>query len=182
MHKVASVLAALHKSTQPTARKLLAEICDAEDRPHAVKAIDVFAAEFAVKWPKVRRQVRRRRRTAPRVLRLPRRAQPRSVSGVTMNPRRTRRGITPREPGHQATVDIGELGTVRGSLQDRDLVTERDELGFEHPARFAADGQQLDDGDEQPVDESAKSGTELGGRAGSHGQTRLRPVNLAKPG
>ena len=52
VHKVANVLAALPKSTQPTARKLLAEIRDAEDRPHAVAAIDVFAAEFAVKWPK----------------------------------------------------------------------------------------------------------------------------------
>ena len=52
VHKVANVLAALPKSTQPTARKLLAEIRDAEDRPHAMAAIDVFAAEFAVKWPK----------------------------------------------------------------------------------------------------------------------------------
>ena len=52
VHKVANVLAALPKSTQPTARKLLAEIRDAEDRPHAVTAIDAFAAEFAVKWPK----------------------------------------------------------------------------------------------------------------------------------
>ena len=52
VHKVANVLAALPKSTQPTARKLLAEIRDAEDRDHARTAIDVFAAEFAVKWPK----------------------------------------------------------------------------------------------------------------------------------
>jgi putative transposase len=46
------VLNALPKSAQPTARKLLAEIRDASDRVHAVAAIDVFAAEFAVKWPK----------------------------------------------------------------------------------------------------------------------------------
>jgi len=52
VHKVANVLAALPKSVQPTARKLLAEIRDAEDRQHAVTAIDAFAAEFAVKWPK----------------------------------------------------------------------------------------------------------------------------------
>jgi len=52
VHKVANVLNALPKSTQPTARKLLAEIRDAEDREHAVTAIDAFAAEFAVKWPK----------------------------------------------------------------------------------------------------------------------------------
>lgn len=52
VHKVANVLAALPKSVQPTARKLVAEIRDAEDRDHAVKAIDAFAAEFATKWPK----------------------------------------------------------------------------------------------------------------------------------
>ncbi len=52
VHKAANVLNALPKSTQPTARRLLAEIRDAEDRAHAVKAIDAFAAEFAAKWPK----------------------------------------------------------------------------------------------------------------------------------
>jgi putative transposase len=52
VHKVANVLNALPKSAQPTARKLLAEIRDAEDRRHAVAAIDAFAAEFATKWPK----------------------------------------------------------------------------------------------------------------------------------
>ncbi len=52
VHKVANVLDALPKSTQPTARKILAEIRDAEDRDHAVAAIEAFAAEFAVKWPK----------------------------------------------------------------------------------------------------------------------------------
>jgi putative transposase len=52
VHKVANCLNALPKSAQPTARKLLAEIRDAEDRPHAVAAIDAFASEFAVKWPK----------------------------------------------------------------------------------------------------------------------------------
>ncbi len=52
VHKVANVLNALPRSAQPTARKLLAEIRDAEDRPHAVAAIDAFATEFATKWPK----------------------------------------------------------------------------------------------------------------------------------
>lgn len=52
VHKVANVLNALPKSVQPTARRMLAEIRDAEDRAHAVAAIDAFAAEFAVKWPK----------------------------------------------------------------------------------------------------------------------------------
>ncbi|MGH8997722.1 MAG: IS256 family transposase [Acidimicrobiales bacterium] len=52
VHKVANILSALPKSVQPTARRMLAEVRDAEDRAHAVVAIDDFAAEFAVKWPK----------------------------------------------------------------------------------------------------------------------------------
>jgi len=52
VHKVANCMNALPKSAQPTARRMLAEIRDAEDRAHAVTAIDAFAAEFAVKWPK----------------------------------------------------------------------------------------------------------------------------------
>ena len=85
------------------------------------------------------------------------------------------------EPGDHATVDVGELGTARGSLQDRDLVTERDDFGFEHSARFAAGDHQLDDCDEQPVDKGAKSGTERGGRAGRHEPARLRPATPQGP-
>ncbi len=52
VHKVANCLNALPKSVQPTAKRMLAEIRDAEDREHALRAIDAFAGEFAVKWPK----------------------------------------------------------------------------------------------------------------------------------
>ena len=52
VHKVANVLNALPKSVQPTARKMLAEIRDAEDRDHARAAADRFAVEFGAKWPK----------------------------------------------------------------------------------------------------------------------------------
>jgi putative transposase len=52
VHKVANVINALPASTQPTARRMLAEIRDAEDRAHAVSAVDAFAAEFGAKWPK----------------------------------------------------------------------------------------------------------------------------------
>ena len=52
VHKAANILSALPKSTQRSARAMLAEVRDAEDRAHAVAAIDAFAAEFAVKWPK----------------------------------------------------------------------------------------------------------------------------------
>jgi transposase-like protein len=51
VHKRANVLNALPKSAQPTARRMLAEIRDAEDRDHAVAAVAAFARDFA-KWPK----------------------------------------------------------------------------------------------------------------------------------
>ena len=52
MHKVANVLAALPKSQHPSARRMLAEIRDAQDREHATRAADAFAREYGVKWPK----------------------------------------------------------------------------------------------------------------------------------
>lgn len=52
VHKVANVLDALPKSVQPTAKKMLAEVRDAEDRDHAVAAAKRFDAEFRAKWPK----------------------------------------------------------------------------------------------------------------------------------
>ena len=52
VHKLANVLNALPQSVQPTARRMLAEVRDAEDRDHATVAIDAFAREFGAKWPK----------------------------------------------------------------------------------------------------------------------------------
>jgi putative transposase len=52
VHKVANVLDALPKSAQPTAKKMLTEIRDAEDRDHALEAARRFDAEFRPKWPK----------------------------------------------------------------------------------------------------------------------------------
>ena len=52
VHKVANVLSALPKSAHPSAKRMLAEIRDAEDRDHATRAADAFAREFAAKWPK----------------------------------------------------------------------------------------------------------------------------------
>lgn len=51
VHKLANVLNALPTSAQPTARRALAEVRDAEDRDHAAQAIAAFARDFA-KWPK----------------------------------------------------------------------------------------------------------------------------------
>jgi transposase-like protein len=52
VHKCANVLDALPKSIQPLARKMLAEIRDAEDRDHARDAAKAFDNEFRAKWPK----------------------------------------------------------------------------------------------------------------------------------
>lgn len=52
VHKVANVLAALPKSAHPTARRMLSEIRDAEDRDHALVAVHAFTHEFGAKWPK----------------------------------------------------------------------------------------------------------------------------------
>jgi putative transposase len=52
VHKVANVLACLPKSVQAGARKALAEVRDAPDRDHARRAIEVFARDYGVKWPK----------------------------------------------------------------------------------------------------------------------------------
>lgn len=52
VHKQANVLNSLPKSAQPTAKRMLAEIRDAEDRDHAVAAADAFAREYGAKWPK----------------------------------------------------------------------------------------------------------------------------------
>jgi hypothetical protein len=52
VHKAKNVLNVLPKSAQPTARQMLGEIRDAEDRDHALTAVDAFAREFEAKWPK----------------------------------------------------------------------------------------------------------------------------------
>jgi putative transposase len=58
VHKVANVLDCLPKSIQPVAKKMLAEIRDAEDRDHAAAAAKRFDAEFRPKWPKAADKVR----------------------------------------------------------------------------------------------------------------------------
>jgi transposase-like protein len=46
------VLGCLPKAVQAGARKALAEIRDAPDRQHATQAIEAFARDYGVKWPK----------------------------------------------------------------------------------------------------------------------------------
>jgi putative transposase len=49
---VRNVLGALPKSIHAGARRALNEIILAEDRTHAERAIDAFAGDYGVKWPK----------------------------------------------------------------------------------------------------------------------------------
>jgi transposase-like protein len=51
-HKTANVLAALPKSAHPGAKKALAEIWNAEDKPHALAAVKAFDAAYGAKFPK----------------------------------------------------------------------------------------------------------------------------------
>src|SRR3954464_2149948 len=52
VHKVANVINVLPKSAQPTARRMLAAIRDAQDRDHPQRATTASPAEFGAKWPK----------------------------------------------------------------------------------------------------------------------------------
>jgi putative transposase len=52
VHKAANVLGCLPAAVQAGARKALAEIRDAPDRAHAEQAIEAFARDYGVKWPK----------------------------------------------------------------------------------------------------------------------------------
>jgi transposase-like protein len=51
-HKAGNVLDALPKSAHPTAKTMLAEIRDAEDRDHALAAAKRFDHEYRAKFPK----------------------------------------------------------------------------------------------------------------------------------
>jgi putative transposase len=52
VHKLANVLGCLPTSVQAGARRALAEVRDAADRDHAEQAIQAFARDYGVKWPK----------------------------------------------------------------------------------------------------------------------------------
>lgn len=51
-HKIANVLNCLPISAQPGAKAALAEIWQAEDKEHAIKAVKSFEADYGAKWPK----------------------------------------------------------------------------------------------------------------------------------
>jgi putative transposase len=51
-HVSSNVLAALPKSAHQGAKAALAEIYNAEDRDHALRAVKAFEADYGAKWPK----------------------------------------------------------------------------------------------------------------------------------
>nr|WP_323181695.1 transposase [Streptomyces antibioticus] len=53
VHKARDVTNCLPKSAQPGATTATQEICNAEDRTHAEKAVEAFAKTHGAKWPKV---------------------------------------------------------------------------------------------------------------------------------
>ncbi len=52
VHKTMNTLDAMPKSVQGRAKAAIKEISEAEDKSHAEAAIEAFASEFGVKWPK----------------------------------------------------------------------------------------------------------------------------------
>ncbi len=57
VHKTANVASALPKSAQPSAKKALQEIYNAEDRDHALKAITAFEKAYGAKFPKAVKKI-----------------------------------------------------------------------------------------------------------------------------
>jgi transposase-like protein len=51
-HKIANVLSALPKSAHPGAKKALAQIWNAEDKDHALAAVNTFAGLYGARFPK----------------------------------------------------------------------------------------------------------------------------------
>ncbi len=81
-----------------------------------------------------------------------------SVSGVTMTAARMRRERSRPRPARVARSGSASSGLATVRMRDRDLVSQCDQFGFEDTTRFAAGDEQLEDGDEQPVDEWTQDG------------------------
>jgi len=57
VHKTANVLDSLPKSVHRRAKAAIKEISEAENKAHAQRAVEAFAAEFGAKWPKAARKI-----------------------------------------------------------------------------------------------------------------------------
>ena len=152
VHKGFNVLAALPASHQPLAKKMLAEIRDAEDRDHARHAAKAFIAEFEGRWPKAADKIRRRSRRALVLLRLPPRAlgapeddEPDRVDllagaredarhqGCRLENRRAGDGLQAHR-GRVGTLEVGEQPASRCSRSRRSEV-QKGGVGRARPAR-----------------------------------------------
>ena len=146
VHKVANVLSALPASAQPTARRMLADIRDAEDRDHAVTAITALAEAYAAKYPKAVAKIVDDTETLLAFLRLPGRAldppqddQPHRVDlrhRTVADQGDQGPGIPGRRPGHPIQADRGRPGTVASGER---LPSRRPRAGRRH-VREGGDG------------------------------------------
>jgi transposase-like protein len=57
VHKTANVLDALPKSAQPAAKRAIQEICNAEDKEHAARAVRDFERAYGAKYPKAVKRI-----------------------------------------------------------------------------------------------------------------------------
>ncbi|MEU9190747.1 IS256 family transposase [Streptomyces sp. NPDC048484] len=57
VHKTANVLDALPKSAQPAAKRAIQEICNAEDKEHAPRAVRDFEHAYQAKYPKAVKRI-----------------------------------------------------------------------------------------------------------------------------
>lgn len=57
VHETANVLDALPKSAQPAAKRAIQEICNAEDKEHAARAVRDFERAYGAKYPKVVKRI-----------------------------------------------------------------------------------------------------------------------------
>jgi transposase-like protein len=57
VHKTRNVLNSLPKSVHRRAKAAIKEITEAENKAHAQRAVEAFAAEFGAKWPKAAKKI-----------------------------------------------------------------------------------------------------------------------------
>ncbi|WSE09219.1 IS256 family transposase [Streptomyces sp. NBC_01445] len=57
VHKTANVLDSLPKSAQPAAKKAIQDICNAEDKEHAARAVKAFEKQYKAKFPKAVKKI-----------------------------------------------------------------------------------------------------------------------------
>ena len=155
-HKIANVLGALPRSAHPGAKKALAEIWGAEDKNHALAAVNAFDAAYGAKFPKAAAKITDDMRPAAGLLRLPGRAlgppahhQPDRVNlrhgqaphqghqGPRLARRRPGHGIqahrvSPGPLAHGQRAAFRRPGPRRSDLQERKT---RRTTGREGPAR-----------------------------------------------